>query len=263
MSKQKNIATKSFSSDNPNSIRLRTLIKNKQHDIVHIGWLLRCVEEKSFLPFYLSDIISCTDRTRQALSLLYDEYGDAYFTSTNESELREIFSKMTSSTSNHSQSTFPANKKRRLNDSIPFSQSTINIDTLSNPLDTHDKLRSYISEFENVYFPDESSDYGLFRLFNIYFDQYYTIGDESTRFIDSNEQLIVLESQLHGARIAQTISPDVTHVVCTKSKSDQDRINTFKKINRDRTKKFHLVSYEWIEACIANERLLNELPFAL
>lgn len=253
-----------FCLDNPNSIRLRTLIKNKQIDVVHIVWLIRCIEEKSFLPFYLSDIISCTDQTRQALSLLYDEYGDAYFTSTNESELREIFTKMTSSNSQSTddQVKFPMNKKRRLNESIPFSQSTINIDCVSNPLDNHDKLRSYISEFENIYFPDDSSDYGLFRLFNIYFDQYWTIGDESTRFIQSNEQLIVLESQLHGARIASNITADVTHVVCAKS-SPEDRINTLKRINRDRTKKFHLVSYQWIEACIANHRLLNELPFTL
>lgn len=236
-------------------------MKNKQIDIVQIGWLIRCIEEKSFLPFYLSDIISCTDQTRQALSLLYDEYGDAYFTSTNENELREIFNKMTSM-KNNNEVKFPVNKKRRLNEPIPYSQSTINIDHVSNPLADSNQLRSYISEFENVYFPDESSDYGLFRLFTIYFDQYWTIGDESTRFIQSNEQLILLESQLHGARIVSNITPEVTHVVCSKS-SAEDRLTTLKRINRDRTKKFHLVSYQWIEACIGNHRLLNELPFTL
>ncbi len=260
-----------FHLDNPGSIRLRTLIKNKQVDIVHIAWLVRCMEQKTLLPFYLSDLISCTDKTRQALSLLYDEYGDAYFTSTNEDELREIFNKMTSTSSSQSTTPnkkLPMNKKRRLNEPpIPLLQSTINIDTLDNPLDDQDKLRSYISEFENVYFPDESYDYGLFRLFNIYFDQYWTIGDESTQFIDSNHSLIILESQLHGACIAHTITSDVTHVICAKPNVDDkklnDRINIFKKINRDRRNKFHLISYQWIEACIENQRLVKELPFAL
>ncbi len=161
----------------------------------------------------------------------------------------------------------PMNKKRRLNEPIPLSQSTINISSISNPLDNNEKLRTYISEFENVYYPDESYDYGLFRLCYIYFDQYWTIGDESTQFIDSNHSLIILESQLHGARIAHSIKPDVTHVICAKPNIDDqkfnERINVFKKINRDRPNKFHLISYEWIKNCIENQRLVKELPFAL
>jgi hypothetical protein len=270
-----------FYLDNPNSIRLRTLIKTKQVDIVHIAWLIRCIEQKQLLPYYLSDLISCTEKTRQALNLLYDEYGDAYYTSTNEDELREIFNKMTSTTTTTSDPSsppssttsttpskkLPMNKRRRLNEQIPLSQSTININTIENPLDSNEKLRTFISEFENVYFPDESYDYGLFRLFYIYFDQYWTIGDESTRFIDSNHSLIILEGQLHGARIAHTITSDVTHVICAKSNLDDkkltERVNIFKKLNRERTNKFHIISYEWIKSCIENQRLLKELPFAL
>lgn len=222
------------------------------------------------MPYYLSDLISCTEKTRQALDLLYDEYGDAYFTATNEDELRQIFNKMTSTPSSPPpmpSKKLPANKKRRLNEPIPLSQSTIDINNISNPLDNQEKIRSFITEFENAYFPDESYDYGLFRLFNIYFDQYWTIGDESTHFIDSNHSLIILESQLHGARIAHTITSEVTHVICAKPTNDDkkltDRINVFKKINRERTNKFHLVSYEWIKNCINNQRLVKELPFAL
>ena len=258
-----------FCLDNPNSIRLRILIKNKQIDIVRIPWLIRCIEQKLLLPYYLSDLISCTDKTRQALNLLYDEYGDAYYTSTNEDELREIFNKMTSTSSlpSASDKKLFANKKRRLNEPIPLSQSTINIDIVANPLNDNDKLRSYITEFENVYFPDESYTYGLFRLFYIYFDQYWTIGDESTQFIDSNHSLIILECQLHGGRIAHSINSDVTHVVCAKPYADNkklsERINVFKKINRDRATKFHLVSYEWIQNCIENKRLVKELPYVL
>ncbi len=243
---------------------------------MHIAWLIRCIEQKKLLEYYLSDLISCTDKTREALNLLYDEYGDAYFTSTNEDELREIFNKMTSSTATTSAPSsspptpskkLPANKKRRINEQIPLSQSTINISTISNPLDNSEKLRTYISEFENIYFPDESYDYGLFRLFYIYFDQYWTIGDDSTQFIDSNHSLIILESQLHGARIAHSITSDVTHVICAKPNSDDkklnERIDVFKKINRERTNKFHLISYEWIKNCIENQRVVKELPFAL
>lgn len=237
---------------------------------MHIAWLIRCNEQKCLLPYNLSDLISCTDKTREALNLLYDEYGDAYYTTTNEHELREIFNRMTSSkssTASAPNTKLPANKKRRLDEPVPLSQSTINIDTISNPLDTNDKLRSFINEFENSYFPDESYDYGLFRLFYIYFDQYWTIGDESTQFIDANHNLIILESQLHGARIAHKLTSDVTHVICAKPTPDDkklnDRIDLFKKINRDRPTKFHLVNYQWIKSCIENKRLVKELPYAL
>ena len=148
-----------------------------------------------------------------------------------------------------------------------MSQTTINIEKIPNPLDDKDKLRTFISEFENGYFPDESSEYGLFRLFYIYFDQYWTIGDETTQFIDSNHKLIILQSQLHGARIAHSVTSDVTHVVCIKPAKDDkklsDRLTLFKQINRDRSTKFHLVSYDWIKACIENRRPMKELPFAL
>lgn len=205
------------------------------------------------------------------MNLLYDEFGDAYYTSTNEEELREIFRKMSSSTPSEVTASpskkLPVNRKRRLNEHVPMSQSTIDIQSIPNPLNDQEKLRSFISEFENVYFPDESGDFGLFRLFYIYFDQYWTLGDESTQFLTPEYSLIVLECQLHGARVAHSITSDVTHVICAKnSAADQkapDRINMFKKINRDRATKFHLISYDWIKASIENQRLLKELPFAL
>ena len=271
-----------FYLDNPNSIRLRTLIKNQQVDIVYIAWLIRCIEQKQRLQYFLSDLISCTEKTRQALDLLYDEYGDAYYSSTNEDELRKIFNKMSSSAAAAAAALpstppsppaaspskkLPANKKRRLNEPIPLSQSIINMNAIPNPLDDTDKLRSFISEFENTNFPDESSDFGLFRLFYIYFDQYSIIGDESTQCLDPNQSLIILESQLHGARVAHAISSDVTHVICAKvnsnDKTSTERINAFKKLNRDRATKFHLVNYDWIKASIENQRLVKELPFAV
>ena len=266
-----------FYLDNPNSIRLRTLIKNQQVDIVYIAWLVRCIEQKQRLQYFLSDLISCTEKTRQALNLLYDEYGDAYYSSTNEDELRKIFNKMSAAaalpctppsppTASPSKK-LPANKKRRLNEQIPLSQSIINMNAIPNPLDAADELRSFISEFENTYFPDESSDFGLFRLFYIYFDQYLVIGDESTPCLDPYHSLILLESQLHGARVAHAISSDVTHVVCAKvtdnGTKSTERINALKKLNRDRATKFHLVTYDWIKACIENQRLVKELPFVV
>jgi len=42
-----------------------------------------------------------------------------------------------------------------------------------------------------------------------------------------------------------------------------ERINVFKKINRERTNKFHLISYEWIKTCIENQLLFKKLPFVL
>ena len=238
---------------------------------MHIAWLIRCIDYQKLVPYYLSDLISCTEKTREALNLLYDDFGDAYYTSTNEEELREIFRKMSSSTPSEATASpskkLPTNRKRRLDEHVPMSQSTIDIRAIPNPLSDQEKLRSFISEFENAYFPDESGDFGLFRLFYIYFDQYWTLGDESTQFLTPEYSLIVLECQLHGARVAHSITSDVTHVICAKnSAGDQkalERVNMFKKINRERATKFHLISYDWIKASIENQRLVKELPFAL
>jgi len=250
--------------DNPSSIRLRTLIKNRQTDVVHINWLVRCVEQKKILPFFLSEIISSTEKTCQALNLLYDEFGDAFYTLTSENELKEIFKKMISS---ETSSSVVTNRKRRLNEFVPLSQKTIDIETIENPLAKTSTLTNFINEFENEYFPDESFQFGLFRLFNIYFDQFRIVGDETTSFLPSEFILIIYESQLHGARVAKEIHPDVTHVVCVKPKNDDrksnERINGFKMINRERTKKFHLVHFDWIQKSIENQRVLKELPFAL
>lgn len=209
-------------------------------------------------------MICSTEKTREALNLLYDEFGDAFFSLTSENELRQIFSKMSSKNDEEKSS---SKRKRKLDEFIPLSQSTIDIEKFANPLDDKEKLRNFISEFENNYFPDESSEFGLFRLFYIYFDQYEVLGDETTFFLPAELKLVVLESQLHGARIAHSLTADVTHVVSLKPDANDEiqleRIKQLKKINRERATKFHLVSFDWIKASIEHQRLLKELPFVI
>jgi hypothetical protein len=64
---------------------------------------------------------------------------------------------------------------------------------------------------------------------------------------------MVLESQLHGARIAHTITSDVIPVICAKSNPDNKkltkRLNVFKKINRERTNKFHIYLKNYHSLC--------------
>ena len=64
----------------------------------------------------------------------------------------------------------------------------------------------------------------FFVFLTFYFDQFRIVGDETTSFLPSEFVLIIYESQLHGARVAKEIHPDVTHVVCVKPKSDDRKI---------------------------------------
>ncbi|CAF1240093.1 unnamed protein product, partial [Didymodactylos carnosus] len=302
--------------NNPNALRLKTLIKHKERDIVYVKWLLRCIKEKQLLRYNLSDIISCNSQTQAELDKLYDKYGDSYYDTTNEEDLRSIFEKITGIQKPPQPSTttdppppppiqqqkkqtkqckrlivpkHPPIRKRAkpieydddddeeneqelsAKSPSPVKKKRTNETTFivtppppPQPVETDEekKLRLFIAEFENEYFPDDSL-FGLFRLCNIYFDEYLIINDSTTRTEDNVYELAKLEVKLHGGQVYNQLTPTITHVICSKAHTKQMRLDEFKHLNHKRPIKFRLVDIEWIISSIEDKRLLNELPFAV
>lgn len=62
-----------------------------------------------------------------------------------------------------------------------------------------------------------------------------------------------------GGRISDSESLDVTHVIV--QRNDSEGLELCKKMNRLRLKKFHIVTYDWIESCCACQRHLHEGDF--
>ncbi|CAF0874039.1 unnamed protein product [Brachionus calyciflorus] len=110
-------------------------------------------------------------------------------------------------------------------------------------------LRKKICNFENRYFPDDSK-FGLFRMCVFYFD---------TK--NGNSNLIDLKARWHGGFSVKEINDYVTH--CVMDRKDHDRLKEIKELNRKRTRKFRVVSSDWILDSIKNCRLKDELPYVL
>ena len=136
-----------------------------------------------------------------------------------------------------------------------------------------------------VYF---QKDYKLLEFFNIcrvYADMYACIGDVTSRFVQSQLELTSLEMRLRGATMAEEVDKHVTHVLlhnrclsCFRSlyflyftrtswpfhsffRSDLSRISEFRALNRQRTRKFHIVCEDWVSACVDAGKMLSERSF--
>lgn len=62
--------------------------------------------------------------------------------------------------------------------------------------------------------------------------------------------------QFYGGRIAQEMNYDVTHIVL--DNNDTENLVNFQKLNHSRSRKFHIVSYQWIEDCCDTRERIRE-----
>jgi hypothetical protein len=89
-----------------------------------------------------------TKKTREYFSGLFDKYGDHYDANVDLDKLKAIFVNM--------------------NNNVEINNQDIHLK---------------IAFIENKYFPDQSSEYGLFRLCNVYLDLYENIDDHERKII--------------------------------------------------------------------------------
>ena len=168
--------------------KLQAYVKNDAFDIVKPGWLLKCIEHKRYIEFKPSDMWHTKANTKILIGKCYDCYGDSYVEDSTVESLKSIFKNMDTVTE--------------------VDQS--NRDT--NP----DDVKRVIAYIENKYFPDECSNFGLFRLINAYLDVYEVAEDESKPLKYSYLDLFGLKILWRGGFIHKKVNENTTHCIVDK-----------------------------------------------
>jgi DNA ligase-4 len=150
---------------------------------VKTDWLIKCIRNKTYYPWTPSDMIHCTEKTREYFSQIFDKYGDNYFEETDCEQLKLIFSNIS-----------PAD------------------------MESDEDIHYKIAFIENKYFPDESAEYGLFRLSNFYLDLYKKLNNNSEEYLIVNSSLDLTKLKLmwYGGVISQQIDDSTSHCVLDK-----------------------------------------------
>ncbi|XP_062384175.1 DNA ligase 4 [Sardina pilchardus] len=79
------------------NMRVKNLISSDQHDIVWASWLLECLDQKQVVPWQPRHMIHMSPSTREHFAQEYDTNGDSYFVDTDTQQLREVFSRISTS----------------------------------------------------------------------------------------------------------------------------------------------------------------------
>lgn len=115
-----------------------------------------------------------------------------------------------------------------------------------------------MAEMEYEFF-DKLPKWGIFHTCVVYVDVWEEVSNPTTPVISGELEIISLDLRMYGAEVVQVVDQTVTHVVCAPVKSD--RISCWKSENRNRDKKLHLVTKDWVTCSIANGRPAEEQPF--
>jgi DNA ligase 4 len=162
--------------------KVNIYITKDSYDVVKTDWLIKCIENKIYYPWTPSDMFHSTKKTREYFSGLFDKYGDHYDANVDLDKLKAIFVNM--------------------NNNVEINNQDIHLK---------------IAFIENKYFPDESSEYGLFRLCNVYLDLYENIDDHERKIIfNSSLDLIKVKLIWFGSDISTKINDSTTHCVLDK-----------------------------------------------
>ncbi|XP_023218047.1 DNA ligase 4-like isoform X3 [Centruroides sculpturatus] len=201
------------------TLKAKNIIAKKQYNVVKVTWLLKCIDQNSFIPWKPYDLLSSSYSTSERFSEDFDKYGDSYTNNITEFELKEIFQQISEEEC----------KEQCSNEEI--------------------------AEKELKYFPNESL-HGLFRIFRIYIDDKAILGEENTKIKSHSLGITELQLRLYGATIISKVDENTTHVITYSG--DSSRYKMLRQMNRTRQKMFHLVTEDWVRECIKNKRLLNE-----
>ncbi|GFR84311.1 DNA ligase [Elysia marginata] len=112
-----------------------------------------------------------------------------------------------------------------------------------------------VAELEEEYFPDESP-YGLFRTCRVYMDSNIVIGDPTTPIPNCPLDLLQQEIRFFGANLSPTLDETVSHVLV--HTRDTSRVETMKELRRRRRRKFHIVTENWVRACMEEGCICSE-----
>ncbi|XP_069127951.1 DNA ligase 4-like [Argopecten irradians] len=203
------------------AVRVNNLIRRDVYDVVKVTWFQRCVQASRWIPWSPADMIHVSPKTQQDFQKLYDEYGDSYVDPTSPDQLETVFGRIT----------------KVEND-------------MSDPQD--------IAEIEEAYFPDDSP-YGLFRTCRFYLDNSLVINDKTTKLKNSTLDFLALELRFFGGVMSEGLDQEVSHVMV--DKSDLSRLEEIRQIRRQRKRKFHIVTKDWVRQCMEEGTLVSARSF--
>lgn len=156
------------------NVRVKNIISSNKHDVVRADWLLECFKNKTFVPWQPNHMIHMCPSTTEHFACEYDCYGDSYVTNTNESELKDLFTRMP---------------------------------------DTKDKIPlDMIADLEQRYSWDNSSN-SLFRQCVVYPDIYTIINGPLSKIENSTLSIRALELRFYGAKVVSHLEEGVSHVL--------------------------------------------------
>ncbi|KAM5179926.1 DNA ligase 4 [Mantella aurantiaca] len=169
------------------NVRVKNIISSNKYDVVRAAWLLECFESKKFVPWQPQNMLHMCPSTKEHFAFEYDCYGDSYVTDTNESELKELFSRM------------PDHKEKI-------------------PLDM-------IADLEQRY-SWENTFQSVFRQCVVYVDIFTTINDPDTKIPTSSLNIIALQLRFHGAKVVSHLEEGVSHIIIGDDKSRLTEMKT-------------------------------------
>ncbi|XP_076038794.1 DNA ligase 4-like [Oratosquilla oratoria] len=73
------------------TIKVQNYVKSRQYNIVRPSWLIQCFEENRMVPWSPLNSVHLTEEANQAVSQLYDKYGDSFEEPVDADSLKEIF----------------------------------------------------------------------------------------------------------------------------------------------------------------------------
>ncbi len=74
-----------------NDVRVKLHIQKGKHDIVRASWVHECVKDGRLVPFVLRHVMYATEKTREEMRKVADEYGDSYTEPVTPDLLKKIF----------------------------------------------------------------------------------------------------------------------------------------------------------------------------
>jgi hypothetical protein len=211
----------------PDHVRVSLYIQDGKYDIVRVGWVFECLEQKRLAPFMLRNMIYQTEETKQAMLLDADMFGDSYTTHVTVPILKVIFLKT---------KFFFQKKKKEI-------FASVEVDPVSGfNLNHCFTLQSEIF--------DDRPPFSLFSGLVFYLDPSALASLELTR-------LTVLYYQ--GA-VAKKLTHRVTHVIMKESydANYKDILAEVEKVKNSHKVKIHIVRCEWVlESAEQGERLVE------
>lgn len=205
------------------TLRARNIASMNQHNIVRVDWLLRCIAAHELLPWTPADLFHATPTVKEQLSTEYDEFGDSYTQPLTEDSLAYVLERA-------------ALSKTAQNFTEEMS-ADVEMELFSGP-----------------------SPYGFFRPCQAYMDRYVTLNEprsETSLDLDTVE----LDFTFYGGQISLEINDQTTHVIMySESKS---RLDEIKRLNRDRDRKFYIVTEHWVFESVKMKSRQDECNYLL